>query len=68
MTVLASKGKEADRVVLACGSLKDKTASEPEERRHLYVAVTRARNSLVITSTGRLPSALADALATFVQA
>ena len=68
MTVHASKGKEADRVVLACGSLKDKTASEAEERRLLYVAVTRARDSLVVTSTGRLPAALADALATLAQA
>ncbi len=68
MTVHASKGKEADRVVLACGALKDKTASEAEERRLLYVAVTRARDSLLVTSTGRLPSALADALATLAQA
>ena len=65
MTVHASKGKEADRVVLACGLLKSKTASEAEERRLLYVAVTRARNELVITSTGMLPAALDTALKTF---
>jgi hypothetical protein len=68
MTVHASKGKEADRVVLACGVLKDKTAGEAEERRLLYVAVTRARSALVVTSTGRLPVALADAVGQLVQA
>ncbi len=62
MTVHASKGKEADCVVLACGLLKDKAGSEAEERRLLYVAVTRARNRLLITSTGRLPARLDVAL------
>lgn len=62
MTIHAAKGKECDRVVLACGMLKDRTASDAEERRLLYVAVTRARTNLIITSTGRLPSALDLAL------
>lgn len=62
MTIHASKGKESDRVVLACGTLKGRLSSDSEERRLLYVAVTRARNELHITSTGRLPEAMQAAI------
>lgn len=66
MTIHAAKGMEAPRVVLSFGTRKDRTSTADEDRRLAYVAVTRARDELVITSTGRMPEgmeALADELA-----
>ncbi len=62
MTIHASKGCEADKVVLACGLLKAKTSGEAEERRLQYVASTRAKNKLIITATGALPEVLEQAV------
>jgi len=63
MTIHAAKGKEADKVVLACGLLKDRQGTVDEEQRLSYVAVTRARSVLVITSTGSLTVWLETAIA-----
>jgi hypothetical protein len=57
MTVHSSKGLEFDAVLIACGQRKP-CELEPDARNVWYVAVTRAREQLHITSVGELPEIL----------
>lgn len=61
MTIHESKGQEFDSVVLACGARKPSELGEDAEQ-VFYVAVTRAKSELLITSQGWLPPRLYDAL------
>lgn len=61
MTVHASKGLEFDHVALACGRRKP-SEDGPESTETFYVAVTRAKQSLYITSVGQLPAILSAAI------
>lgn len=61
LTVHGAKGLEWDNVLLFCGSRKPSEAAA-EAREVYYVAVTRAKSSLFITSTGQLPAVLVDGL------
>lgn len=61
LTVHASKGQEFDHVALACGRRKPSETND-EARETMYVAVTRAKSTLFITSIGQLPSILQKAL------
>lgn len=60
-TIHGAKGGEWDSVCLACGPRKP-SESSAEAREVYYVAVTRARSSLFITSVGQLPSVLVAGL------
>jgi hypothetical protein len=61
MTIHSAKGQEWDSVALACGQRKPSDAEE-EAREALYVAVTRAKTDLFITSIGQLPPILEDGI------
>lgn len=61
LSVHGAKGLEWDAVCLFCGARKPSEAAA-EAREVYYVAVTRARDSLFITSTGQLPAVLRDGL------
>lgn len=61
MTIHASKGLEFDAVLLACGQRK-LCELEKDARNVWYVAVTRAREQLHISSVGELPEILATAI------
>jgi hypothetical protein len=62
MTVHASKGLEWDDVALSCGARKQSEEGD-EAKEVFYVASTRARNNLHITSIGQLPEILHNSLA-----
>lgn len=64
MTIHASKGLEFDHVCLACGHRKP-SESGAESRETYYVAVTRARSTLLVTSVGSYPSVLDAAFSRF---
>lgn len=61
LTVHASKGQEFEAVALACGTRKP-SEEGAEARETFYVAVTRAKTSLFITSVGQLPKILEAAI------
>lgn len=61
MTIHESKGQEFDSVVVACGARKPSELEEDTEQ-VFYVAVTRAKSEVFITSQGWLPTRLYDAL------
>lgn len=61
MTIHASKGAEWDSVALACGHRKP-SETNTEARETMYVAVTRAKATLFITSIGQLPAILQKAI------
>lgn len=64
MTIHSSKGLEFDHVCLACGHRKpSETGAESSE--NYYVAVTRAKASLLVTSVGTYPPVLDAAFARF---
>lgn len=62
LTVHASKGLEFDSVALACGKRKPSEDSD-DARQTFYVAATRAKEALFISSVGEFPAVLKDALA-----
>ena len=61
LTVHASKGLEFDAVALACGKRKPSEDSD-DARQTFYVAATRAKESLFISSVGEFPAVLKEAL------
>lgn len=61
LTIHSSKGLEFDSVAIACGKRKPSEESD-DARQTFYVAVTRAKRSLFITSVGELPAILKDAI------
>lgn len=64
MTIHASKGLEFDHVCLSCGHRKpSETGAESSET--YYVAATRAKSSLLVTSVGAYPVVLSAAFARF---
>jgi Bacteriophage replication gene A protein (GPA)/AAA domain/UvrD-like helicase C-terminal domain len=64
MTIHASKGLEFDRVCLSCGHRKP-SESGAESRETYYVAATRAKATLLVTSVGAYPTVLETAFARF---
>lgn len=64
MTIHGSKGLEFDHVCLACGHRKP-SESGAESSETYYVAATRAKSSLLVTSVGAYPAVLAAAFARF---
>lgn len=61
LTVHASKGLEFDSVALACGKRKPSEESN-DARETFYVATTRAKEALFISSVGEFPALLKEAL------
>ena len=64
MTIHGSKGLEFDRVCLSCGHRKP-SESGAESQETYYVAATRAKTALLITSIGAYPAVLDAAFARF---
>jgi superfamily I DNA/RNA helicase len=62
LTIHGAKGLAWDSVAVACGHRKQSDLSD-EARETLYVACTRARDSLLLTSVGAFPAELEEALA-----
>lgn len=60
-TIHSAKGLEWNNVALYCGKRKESDEAE-DAREVLYVACTRAKDKLHITSTGALPEILSEAL------
>lgn len=67
LTIHASKGLEYDHVCLACGHRKPSESGDQSSEMY-YVAVTRARSTLLVTSVGAYPDVLAAAFARFALA
>jgi hypothetical protein len=62
LTIHGAKGLAWDSVAVSCGHRKQSDLSD-EARETLYVACTRARDSLFLTSVGTFPLELEEALA-----
>lgn len=60
-TIHSAKGLEWNNVALYCSKRKESDEAE-DAREVLYVACTRAKDKLYITSTGTLPEILGEAL------